>query len=90
MMTDVTIYTTQICPYCVRAKALLDSKGVAYDEIDVGGDNALRAEMTQRAGGRRTVPQIFIGGRHVGGCDDLMKIARTGELDRMLRLGAVG
>lgn len=89
-MTDVTIYTTQICPYCMRAKALLDSKGVSYREIDVGGDNALRAEMTQRANGRRTVPQIFIGGSHVGGCDDLMKIARTGELDRMLGLGAVG
>lgn len=86
-MADVIIYTTSTCPYCYRAKALLDSKGVDYTEIDVGTNAELRKEMTRRAGGRYTVPQIFVGARHVGGCDDLMAIARTGELDRVLGRG---
>ena len=86
-MADVTIYTTSTCPYCHRAKALLDSKGVNYTEIDVGMNPELRKEMTRRAGGRHTVPQIFVGSRHLGGCDDLMAIARSGELDRVLGLG---
>jgi len=89
-MAGITIYTTSTCPYCTRAKALLASKGVNYSEIDVGVDSALRAEMTRRAGGRRTVPQIFFGSRHVGGCDDLVALARSGELDRLLGVGAAG
>lgn len=83
-MPAVTIYTTMLCPYCYRAKALLDEKGIAYTEIDVGMDADKRQEMTTRAGGRRTVPQIFIGNRHVGGSDDLAALNRSGDLDRLL------
>ncbi|MCW5751457.1 MAG: glutaredoxin 3 [Alphaproteobacteria bacterium] len=83
-MAKVEIYTTMMCPYCARAKNLLGEKGVAYDEIDVSFDPALREQMTARAGGRRTVPQIFIGGTHVGGCDDLFALERAGRLDPLL------
>jgi glutaredoxin 3 len=83
-MAQVTIYTTSICPYCHRAKQLLARKGVAYEEIDVGRDPDLREEMTERANGRRTVPQIFIGDTHVGGCDDLYALDRAGGLDPLL------
>lgn len=83
-MTDVTIYTTQICPYCYRAKQLLQSKGVAYTEIDVSMDAGLRRQMVEKAGGRRTVPQIFIGATHVGGCDDLYALDQAGRLDTLL------
>jgi len=83
-MNDVEIYTTPICPYCVRAKSLLGKKGVGYKEIDVAADPTIRDAMIKRAGGRRTVPQIFINGRHVGGSDDLYALERRGELDRML------
>ncbi|RJF87967.1 glutaredoxin 3 [Oleomonas cavernae] len=83
-MTDVTIYTTMICPYCYRAKQLLQKKGVDYTEIDVSMDAAKRAEMTQKAGGRRTVPQIFVGATHVGGCDDLYALDQAGKLDTLL------
>lgn len=83
-MAKVTIYTTMFCPYCVMAKQLLKRKGVAFDEIDVTGNSALREEMTVKAGGRSTVPQIWIGETHVGGCDDLYELDRTGQLDRML------
>ena len=82
-MKTVEIYTTQTCPYCIAAKGLLKKKGVAYKEIDVGADPALRQAMTDRAG-RRSVPQIFIGGIHVGGCDDLHALDHTGKLDPML------
>lgn len=82
-MKTVEIYTTQTCPYCIAAKALLKKKGVAYTEIDVGADPALRQAMTERAG-RRSVPQIFIGGTHVGGCDDLHALDHAGKLDPML------
>lgn len=82
-MADVEIYTTKICPYCVRAKRLLDKKGVSYTEIDAS-DDAIRTAMVQRAGGRMTVPQIFINGEHVGGCDDLYSLETAGELDPML------
>ena len=82
-MKPVEIYTTQTCPYCVAAKTLLKKKGVAYKEIDVGADPALRTAMTERAG-RRSVPQIFIGGTHVGGCDDLHALEDAGKLDPML------
>ena len=82
-MKTVEIYTTQTCPYCTAAKSLLKKKGVAYTEIDVGADPALRQAMTERAG-RRSVPQIFIGGAHVGGCDDLHALDHAGKLDPML------
>ena len=83
-MQPVEIYTTQSCPYCAMAKRLLQKKGVAYTEIDVGRDPALRVAMTQRAHGRRTVPQIFIGETHVGGCDDLHELDYAGKLDPLL------
>jgi len=83
-MSDVTIYTTMMCPYCVRAKALLARKGVAFDEIDVSMDPDLRNEMMERAGGRQTVPQIFINGKHVGGCDELVALDQAGKLDPLL------
>lgn len=80
----VEIYTTPICPYCLAAKRLLTKKGIAFTEIDVSRDPALRDAMTTRAHGRRTVPQIFIGGTHVGGCDDLHALEADGKLDPML------
>ena len=83
-MAKVEIYTTTICPFCDRAKALLAKKGVTYDEIDVGGDPDLRQTMVQRAGGRRTVPQIFINDVPVGGSDDLYALEREGRLDTLL------
>ena len=83
-MRPVEIYTTPICPYCHAAKRLLQKKGAAYTEIDVSRDPSLRAAMTQRANGRRTVPQIFIGGVHVGGSDDLHALDYAGKLDPML------
>lgn len=83
-MADITIYTTMLCPYCYRAKGLLEQKGASYTEIDVGMDADKRQEMTQRAHGRRTVPQIFIGDTHVGGCDDLFALDAAGKLDAML------
>jgi glutaredoxin 3 len=87
MMTAVEIYTTTVCPYCVRAKALLKKKGVAYREINVDDDEQQREIMVKRSGGRLSVPQIFIAERHVGGCDDLYALDRQGELDRLLGLG---
>lgn len=83
-MAKVEIYTTSSCGFCVRAKRLLDLKRVAYDEtpIDRGGES--RAQMLQRANGRSSVPQIFIGGAHIGGCDDLMALEMDGKLDAML------
>lgn len=81
-MSTVTIYTTPICPFCLMAKRLLAQKGVEYDEIDVS-DRARRAEMTERAG-HHTVPQIFVGETHVGGCDDLYALDRAGRLDPLL------
>lgn len=83
-MKPVEIYTTPICPYCMAAKRLLSRKGIAFTEIDVSRDPALRDAMTARAGGRRTVPQIFIGGTHVGGSDDLHALDHDGKLDPML------
>ena len=82
-MPKVTIYATQICPYCSMAKQLLAKKGVAFDEIDVGGKPALRAEMEAKSG-HHTVPQIWIGERHIGGSDDLHALDRSGQLDRLL------
>lgn len=83
MTAAVTMYTTQFCPYCQQAKALLDEKSVAYTDIPVDGNSALRQEMMERSG-RRTVPQIWIGDYHVGGFDDLWALQRQGELDGLL------
>lgn len=80
----VEIYTTPICPYCHAAKRLLARKGVSYREIDVSRDPALRQAMIQRANGRRTVPQIFVGTTHVGGSDDLHALDHAGRLDPLL------
>jgi glutaredoxin 3 len=80
----VEIYTTPICPYCHAAKRLLAKKGVPFTEIDVSRDPSLRDAMTERANGRRTVPQIFIGTTHVGGCDDLHALDADGKLDPLL------
>ena len=82
-MSKVQIYTTQICPYCHRAKALLREKGVSYDEVDVMATPGARDMMINRTG-RTSVPQIFIGDTHVGGCDDLFALDAKGALDRML------
>jgi len=83
-MSKVTIYTTPICPYCARAKRLFKDKGVAIDEIDVFMDSGARAAMEEKSGGRRTVPQIFIGETHVGGCDELYELEQDGALDPLL------
>ncbi|WP_028238298.1 glutaredoxin 3 [Stutzerimonas azotifigens] len=82
-MSRVVIYTTAWCPYCIRAKSLLEKKGVAYEEIKVDGKPDLRAKMTEMAG-RTSVPQIWIDEQHVGGCDDLYALERAGRLDPML------
>jgi glutaredoxin 3 len=83
-MPKVEIYTTATCPYCMRAKMLLAEKNVAFDEISVDGDPILRGKMTERAHGGTTVPQIFIEGRHIGGCDDLYALEDQGALDPLL------
>jgi len=80
----VTIYTKPFCPYCARALALLQEKGVEFTEIEAAWDSAKKQEMVQRSGGRMTFPQIFIGDRHIGGCDDMQALQDSGELDRML------
>jgi glutaredoxin 3 len=82
-MKTVSIYTTSYCPYCVRAKELLTRKGASYAEINAE-DDAVREAMIVKAGGRRTVPQIFIGETHVGGCDDLYALDKAGKLDALL------
>lgn len=82
-MSGVVIYTSSTCGYCRRAKSLLQKKGVAYDEISIDGRRDLRAEMTALSG-RTSVPQIWINGRHVGGCDDLHELEYRGELDTLL------
>ena len=84
-MSKVTIYTKPYCPYCVRALGLLEDKGVDFTEIEAGFDPDKRREMVQRSGGRATFPQIFIGERHIGGCDEMMALERSGQLDPLLR-----
>ena len=84
-MPPVEIYTTRFCPFCNAAKALLKRKGVTYSEIDVSGNFERREEMIQRANGRMTVPQIFIGATHVGGSDELHALERAGKLDPLLQ-----
>jgi glutaredoxin 3 len=83
-MSKITIYTTPICPYCSRAKALLKKKGAQFQEVDVFMDADARQEMEDKSQGRRTVPQIFIGETHVGGCDDLYALDSQGKLDPLL------
>ena len=83
-MAQVEIYTKATCPYCARARQLLDSKGVEYEEFEISASPDKRAEMIERASGRTTVPQVFIGGRHVGGSDDLAALEQGGKLDAML------
>lgn len=83
-MPEVEVYTTPVCPYCSAAKELLRRKGVPLLEIDVAGEPQRRAEMVARANGRTTVPQVFVGDTHLGGCDDLYALDDAGELDRLL------
>jgi len=83
-MAEVELYTTMYCPYCTRARALLQRKGVAFVDIDIAEHPERRGEMVRRASGRTTVPQIFIDGEHIGGCDDLMALDRAGRLDPKL------
>jgi glutaredoxin 3 len=84
MTSTVEIYTWSSCPFCIRAKALLDRKGVKYAEYVIDGDEQARDKMSQRANGRRSVPQIFINDRHIGGCDDIHDLDARGELDPLL------
>lgn len=81
---QVTMYVTNFCPYCVRAKSLLQRKGVAFEEINVEGDWEQRQALVRKSGGLRTVPQIWVGTEHVGGCDELYALERGGELDPLL------
>ena len=83
-MKKVIIYTTSVCPYCVRAKSLLKRKNVEYQEMNVENDETLRNEMIDKAGGLRTVPQIFVDDYHVGGCDDLYDLDSQGKLDELI------
>ena len=83
-MVEVVVYTTRWCPYCIRAKGLLNSKGISFNEIPVDGDRALREDMARRAG-RTSVPQIWIGEQHIGGCDELYALERSGSLDSLLQ-----
>lgn len=83
-MANVEIYVKSFCPYCVRAERLLEAKGMKFTEYQVDMDPGKRQEMIQRANGRRTVPQIFVDGRHIGGCDDLYALERDGKLNALL------
>ena len=85
-MAKIELYTTMFCPYCARARNLLQKKGVSFTDIDVMGDDDKREEMIARAGGRHTVPQIFIDGLHIGGSDELVALDREGKLDPLLGL----
>ena len=85
-MTDVTLYTKDYCPYCTKAKSLLKRKGVTqFHEIDITHEEALQKEMVEKSGGRKTVPQIFINGQSIGGCDELYALEAAGKLDPLLR-----
>jgi glutaredoxin 3 len=87
-MSHVTIYTRPYCPYCIRAVALLEQKGVDFTEVEAGFDPAKRQEMMDRSGGRATFPQIFVGDRHIGGCDEMVALEREGKLDPLLQAAA--
>ncbi|BAB75559.1 glutaredoxin 3 [Anabaena sp. FACHB-709] len=84
MAATVEIYTWRTCPFCIRAKNLLNNKGVEFVEYSIDGDEEARDKMAQRANGRRSLPQIFINDRHVGGCDDIHALERQGQLDELL------
>ena len=84
-MPHVVIYTKPSCPYCHRAKHLLQEKGIAFEDIDISADPARRSEMMTKSAGKTTVPQIFIDGRHIGGCDDIYALENEGRLDPLLR-----
>lgn len=88
MKTNVEMYTWSSCPFCIRAKALLDKKGVDFTEYCIDGDEAARAKMAQRSNGRRSLPQIFINDQHIGGCDDMYALEAQGKLDSLLQGGA--
>ena len=83
-ITSVEIYTWRFCPFCLRAKALLNEKGVQFTEYSIDGDNDARTKMSERAGGRRTLPQIFINGECIGGCDELYELERNNELNELI------
>lgn len=83
-MAKVEVYTADYCPYCTKAKALLEMKGIEFEEIDLSGDDAGRAALIEKADGRKTIPQIFIDGKHIGGFDDLNALNQSGELDTLL------
>jgi glutaredoxin 3 len=83
-MSKVTIYTKPYCPFCIRAVDLLEKKGVAFTEVEAAFDPDKRQEMIRRAGGRATFPQIFVGDQHIGGCDEMMALERSGQLDPLL------
>ncbi|MBF0400871.1 MAG: glutaredoxin 3 [Magnetococcales bacterium] len=83
-MATVILYSTTVCPFCIRAKGLLTKRGATYQEINLTEQPERREEMIEKAGGRRTVPQIFINGKHVGGCDDLYELDREGKLETLL------
>ncbi len=85
MTPKVEIYTWTFCPFCIRAKALLRDKGVDFTEYVIDGDESARNEMAKRANGKRSLPQIFIDGRHIGGCDDLYALERQNQLDKLLQ-----
>ncbi len=83
-ITKVEIYTWKYCPFCIRAKALLNKKGVKFTEYSIDGDDDARTKMSERAGGPRTVPQIFIDGKSIGGCDELHELERNNKLDELI------
>ena len=85
MTTNVEIYTWSQCPFCIRAKALLDKKGVDFTEYCIDGDEVARGKMAQRSNGRRSLPQIFINNQHIGGCDDMYALEAKGKLDALLQ-----
>ena len=88
MAANVEVYTWSTCPFCIRAKSLLNKKGVEFTEYCIDGDEAARAKMSERANGRRSLPQIFINDYHVGGCDDIHALESQGKLDELLAAGA--
>jgi len=84
-MPQIEVYTQPMCPYCARVVRLLTEKGVSFEEINAPGGSAERQKATERSGGRSTVPQVFIDGRHIGGCDDMLALDRQGKLDPLLQ-----
>ena len=84
-MSKVEIYTWQYCPFCIRAKALLDQKGINYQEYSIDGDQEARSRMIDRANGRKTVPQIFINDEGIGGCEELYSLERANQLDKLIK-----